>query len=88
MKTAWGEKIAELEAGKIKLQAENSSYYTQIDLLLAEREKFLEACMDILPFLDRLMGVRCLQTAAKYGGTTFDAREAIRAAIKAAEVTP
>ncbi|MFH1664968.1 MAG: hypothetical protein ABIA77_02355 [Candidatus Omnitrophota bacterium] len=53
--------------------------------LIASAPELLEACRDILPFLDDLMGVRCLQTAARWGGTTFDTREDIRAAINAAE---
>ena len=53
----------------------------KIEKLEAVNKELLEACKDILPFLDRLMGQRNLQTAARFGGTTFDARENIRAAI-------
>ncbi len=53
--------------------------------LIASAPELFEVCKGILPFLDGLMGSRCLQTAAKWGGTTFDLREDIRAAIAKAE---
>ncbi len=53
--------------------------------LISAAPELLEVCKGILPFLDDLMGQRCLQTAAKWGGTTFDLREDIRVAIAKAE---